>query len=182
MSTVQIREISLTLGYDADELRIITKRPSRASVETMIDDLGKLDETAAYSLEIKKIRGKRSIDANNYMWQLIDKIADKTRTKREDIYRNAIRENGVFDDVAATEQALESVVSGWEAHGVGWFCDIFESSLPGCKKLRLYYGSSIYDTKQMSRLIDAVVYDAKELKIETMTPDELAELKSKWGE
>lgn len=44
----------------------------------------------------------------------------------------------------------------------------------------LWYGSSSYDTKEMSRLIDYIADEAKGLGIETMTPDELAQLKAAW--
>ena len=37
----------------------------------------------------------------------------------------------------------------------------------------LYYGSSVYDTKQMSALIDHIVQDCKALGIETKTPAEI---------
>lgn len=46
----------------------------------------------------------------------------------------------------------------------------------------VWYGSSTYDTEQMSRLIDAVVEDCKAVGIETMTPAELDALVSRWGE
>ena len=45
----------------------------------------------------------------------------------------------------------------------------------------LYYGSSCYYTKQMSRLIDLVVEDCKEQGIDTATPEEIALLKEEWG-
>jgi hypothetical protein len=48
--------------------------------------------------------------------------------------------------------------------------------------IRAYYGSSTYNTKQMSRLIDAIVEDCKEMDIETLTPRELDAMKSRWGE
>ena len=38
------------------------------------------------------------------------------------------------------------------------------------------YGSSTYDTAQMSRLIDNIVQDCKAVGIETLTPSELAKL------
>ena len=38
------------------------------------------------------------------------------------------------------------------------------------------------DTKEMSRLIDGVVSEAKALKIETMTFEQIAEMKSLWSE
>ena len=58
--------------------------------------------------------------------------------------------------------------------------DVNPSKIEGCKNVTLYYGSSTYDTRQMSRLIDLVVQDCKEQGIETMTPFELDALKERW--
>ena len=44
----------------------------------------------------------------------------------------------------------------------------------------LYYGSSTFDTRQMSRLIDNLIQDAKAVGIETMPPDKLAALLGEW--
>ena len=46
----------------------------------------------------------------------------------------------------------------------------------------MWYGSSTYDTLQMSRLIDAIAEDCREAGIETMTPQQLDALKSRWEE
>lgn len=42
-------------------------------------------------------------------------------------------------------------------------------------------GSSEYDTVEMSHFIDRIVEEAKELGIETATPDELERMKQEWG-
>ena len=55
------------------------------------------------------------------------------------------------------------------------------SKIPGYRNLRCYYGSSTYDTKQMSQLIDNLVQDCKALGIETLTPDKLALLTEEWN-
>lgn len=41
-------------------------------------------------------------------------------------------------------------------------------------------GSHTYDTDEMSKLIDGTVYEAKELGIETMTPNQISEMKERW--
>ena len=56
------------------------------------------------------------------------------------------------------------------------------SKIPGCVNVTVWYGSSTYDVEQMSRLIDQIVADCKEADIETLTPQELDSLKSRWGE
>lgn len=47
--------------------------------------------------------------------------------------------------------------------------------------IRAYYGSSQYSTKQMSRLLDSIVQDCKDLGIETLPPEKLAAMKEEWG-
>ena len=61
----------------------------------------------------------------------------------------------------------------WEARGIGWQTETMPSKVEGCTNVVLYYGSSVYDTKQMSLLIDHLVQDAKAIGIETLTPREL---------
>ena len=46
--------------------------------------------------------------------------------------------------------------------------------------VRAYYGSSTYNTRQMSRIIDAAVEEAKGMGIETLRPEEIARLKEEW--
>ena len=43
-----------------------------------------------------------------------------------------------------------------------------------------YYGSSEYDTAQMSRLIELIIAECREQGIETKTPAELAALMEEW--
>ena len=42
-------------------------------------------------------------------------------------------------------------------------------------------GSHTYDTKEMSELIKGTVEEAKELGIETATPQEIKEMEERWG-
>lgn len=55
-----------------------------------------------------------------------------------------------------------------------------DSKLPGYKKVIAYYGSSVYDTREMSVLLDYVVNTAKDMELETATPDELERMKTGW--
>lgn len=55
-----------------------------------------------------------------------------------------------------------------------------ESKNKGYKLLNLYYGSSSYNSKQMSRLIDNVIKDCKDQGIETLPPEQIEEMKRAW--
>ena len=134
-----------------------------------------------YDMEIKEHRNKRSLDANAYCFVLINKIAEKTGISVEEIYRRAVREIGGNNTVVCVkDEALDALCSSWKLKGLGWQAEAIPSRLDGCTNVVLYYGSSTYDTKTMSRLIDYIVQDAKELGIETMTPCELAALIERW--
>lgn len=132
-----------------------------------------------YVLTVEK-RRKRSLNANNYMWQLCDKIAMVIKTTKEDVYRHAIREVGAWFDTSCDADKSDDLCRAWETNGVGWFA---EPILMGQRiaSIRLYKGSSVYDSTEMSRLIDYIVEEAKGLGIETMTPDEILKLKQLWN-
>ena len=137
-------------------------------------------EAGDYSLA--KAKKRRSLDANAYAWVLIDKIASVMRLGKEEVYRNAIRDiGGNSEIVCVPDKAVETLRRCWERNGLGWQMDTMSSKLEGCTNAVLYYGSSAYDTKQMSVLIDRLVQDAKALGIETMPPDKLAGLLEAWN-
>lgn len=135
-----------------------------------------------YDIEIKEHKNRRSLDANAYCWTLIDRLAEKLPLSKTEIYRVYIREiGGNCETVCVQERAAEKLCRGWEHNGLGWQTDTMPSKLPGCVNVVLYYGSSTYDTAQMSRLIDMVVQDCKAQGIETLPPEKLATMSEEWG-
>lgn len=131
---------------------------------------------------IKKYRKKRSLDANAYMWQLLGELATKLETTSEELYKHYVSQYGIYKDFLLTESEAKTVIAIWEKQGLGWPVEKLDFAADGDRVIyRAYYGSSVYNTKQMSRLIDAVVEDAKEAGIETMTPTQLAIVKDVWG-
>lgn len=134
-----------------------------------------------YDVEIKEHRERRSLDANAYAWTLMDRLAAKTGIPKTTVYRAYVREiGGNCETVCVQDGVVGKLRSGWEHNGIGWQTDTFKSKLPGCTNVILYYGSSTYDTAQMSRLIDMIVQDCKEQGIETLTPQQLDAMKERW--
>lgn len=134
-----------------------------------------------YDVTIKEHRERRSLDANAYCWTLLDRLAVVLRIKKEDLYRQYIRDiGGNSETVCVQEKAVNKLVDGWRHNGVGWQAETMPSKIKGCVNVTLYYGSSTYDTAQMSRLIDLVVQDCKDQGIETLPPHKLAALMEDW--
>lgn len=126
---------------------------------------------------------KRSLSANAYAWVLIDKLSEKTRIPKIDIYRETIRNiGGVSETFCGIPKGVKKLKEIWESFGIGFQTEEVPSQIDGCVNLILYYGSSCYDTKQMSRLIDSLVSECQLQGIPTATPGEIANLLSLWSE
>ena len=165
-----MREIRFTKG---DSVRVI------AELAGYIDSL---EEDKEYKIEVKEHKEKRSLNANAYAWALLDKLATKLRMSKTDIYRNYVREiGGNSYIVCCTDSAVSDLCRDWTSKGLGWLADTEPSKIPNCTNVRLYYGSSVYDTVQMSRLIELIVADCKENDIPTWNEDELQKLCNEWG-
>lgn len=168
------RLIDLTVGMDGKQ---------RVTVALDGDMRETFSELHAEDIEItvKKYRKKRSLDANAYTWVLIDKLAAKLSIPKADVYRELIRSiGGVSQTVCVMNKAADALIDGWKHNGLGWFAETFPSKIDGCTNVILYFGSSTYDTKQMSDLIDHLVEACKVQGIETATPEEIARYKTEW--
>lgn len=156
-------------------------KPSRSELGKAMAFIRKM-KAAPYDLSLKEHREKRSLDANAYAWVLIHKLAAAMGIPPVEVYRNAVR--GVGDNytpMCVREQDVERFIRSWQKNGLGWLVDsLGASQVPGCRNLAAYHGSSIYDTKQMARLIDNLIQDCKALDIETLPPDKLELLKEEW--
>lgn len=150
----------------------------KSNVKQLFDDF---KDTEKLQIKITKYREKRSLDANAYFWTLVDKLAVKLNTTKSEVYRRAIKEiGGNSETVCVQNNAVKKLCSVWQKNGLGFQTETVESKIKGCTNVILYYGSSTYDTKQMSTLISNIVEECKSQGIETRTPEELANLLSLW--
>jgi hypothetical protein len=150
----------------------------------IMDFINTLEGDKEYSIVIDKEVKKRSNDANRYFWELVGKLSEKVNVPPEDIYRHYIRDvGGNYEVIPIKDIAVETWINNWQSKGLGWVCEkIGESKLRGYTNVICFYGSSTYDTRQMSRLIELCVADCKGQGIETMTPTELATLMANYKE
>lgn len=175
---MRISEISMTAAPGGKVKIVTVVEGDRRAIANKVLEASADPENHPYEIDWWPEKKKRSLDANGYAWVLIDKLAQKLRTDKADVYRNAIKDiGGVSTMVCIKQEAAETMKREWEKRGVGWQVDEMPSKLKGCVNLILYYGSSVYDTKQMSALIDRLIKECKEQGIETLTPLELQRLK-----
>lgn len=131
--------------------------------------------------EISPARKKRSLNANAYAWKLINDIALAVRESPEDVYREALKNiPNICEVLCVQDKAVDSMVRLWTRDHIGRRVEREESKIKGCTNLYIYYGSSDFDTRQMSMLIDNLVQDAQALGIGTRPEEEIRTLLEAW--
>lgn len=140
----------------------------------LIPYLVTLDDEKVY--EVKEHKNKRSLDANAYYWVLVNKIASALNQSKDFVHRSMLKQYGeTYSLLLPAEYNITGLIKYYEE----------ESTIKKGDKLfksyKAYLPSSEMDSKQMSVLIDGIVSEAKIMDIETMTPNQIEELKASWG-
>lgn len=117
----------------------------------------------------------RSNQSNKYMWSLIDKLAETQGKEYMDVYKDMIHKYGKFIWVLVPKDGVNEFLLEWTAHGSGWYAERIKEKSNGIA-CRVYKGTSMYQTDEMQKFIEAIQNECKQYGIETMTPAELAEL------
>ena len=157
----------------ADTMRVITE------VASFLDSL---DTEKEYTLTVKEHKEKRSLNANAYAWVLLDKLAEKLRIGKTEIYRTFIKDvGGNSEIICIQDKALDHFREIWEEGHVGRFTETLPSKIKGCTNVVVYYGSSDFDSASMSRFIELIVAECKNYDIPTYDQEELQRLCDEWG-
>ena len=164
----------LAVEYSTRGAKLTLSINEEQAAKNLYDELHKVEKL---SIKIDKYREKRSLNANNYAWKLLTEIGNVLRANKEDVYFEMLKRYGQSEVISVLAHIpIGDYVKYCEEAG--------ESTLNGklFKHYKVYKGSSEFDTREMSIFLDGVISEAKELDIQTETPDKIAELKSLWGE
>lgn len=153
--------------------------------QSALSDVDNIKDCEQLSVKAVKYRKKRSLDANAYFHVLVGKLADELRISKprcKNILLGRYGQPFLLEDNSPAVIKSNVPVSQMLEH------ETFHCMPCGCKKengqelifYRMLRGSSTYDTREMSILIDGVISECRELGIETMTPDELERMKAAW--
>lgn len=164
-------ELTLTLNSSRnDTLKAVTELRSI------------LDKDKTLTVEIKQYRQKRSLDANGWCWVLCQRIAEVILSTKDLVYQQMIKRVGQFDIRPIKTEAVESHIERWSKIGLGWYAEVVgDSKLAGYTNVISYYGSSVYDSREMWVLINEIIFECRELGIECMTENEKNLMLEKWG-
>ena len=154
---------------------------------TVNENVGEIDKLQGKTLDIKLTthREKRSLDSNAYFHLLCDKIRSVTGYSFSRVKNELITSYGQIEYLMGQQVVIktnippEQMIEQETLH-----CKPVKVEIQDGKEItfyRVYRGSHTYNTEEMSRLIDGTVQEAKDLGIETMTPQQIERMMQLYG-
>ena len=145
--------------------------------------LDEIKPETKYTAEIVKYREKRSLNANAYFHLLVHKIAEKMNIGDDEEKIRLVLEYG-----AIAKDNFGNIIGFKLPEHVDVRAYYKYAKVYGFEKVKgilwtqyiAYKETHLYDSKEMARLIDGAVFEAKEMGIETLMPEQLENLKSLW--
>ena len=172
------RLVDLTIGLN---------RKQRVTVEIDRDFREDFDRMRGTELdiEIKKHREKRSKSANAYFQVLVNKIAAERGGSDEATKAALVVEYGALAKDSDGLTVGFKLPASVDASTIYPYVKCFDTREENGKLFKcylVYKQTHLMDTKEMARLIDGAIEVAKELGIETDTPEQLARYKENWNQ
>lgn len=153
-----------------------------ANEREFLSDYEKLKDCEKLHIKVGKFKARRSLNANAYFHVLVGKIAETliiSKAKAKNVLICKYGQPQLLQDGSAmiykTNAPVEFMLEQESIHCIPI------KYLDDATFYKLYRGSHTYDTAEMSALIDGTVADAKELDIETISPEEIRKMKERWG-
>jgi len=147
----------------------------------VVDELDKLLKSIKTKIYFKLSNwvDKRSLQANNYFWELVSKLASLFNTTDDEIYIGMLERYGIFEIIPRLndEQALLELKKKWRLVVDMGDCEINDTTM---RKMKCYYGSSTYNVQEMSKLINGIVSECEHLNIPTKDPKEIERMCENW--
>ena len=121
--------------------------------------------------ELREYHKRKTLSQNAYAWVLINEIANKINKSKEQIYLQMLKDYGQRTEILLkADVKVKTYFKYYEA------INKIKKNDTEFIEYYLYKGSSQFDSKEMSIFIDGIVEEAKQLGIQTMTPNEIRKM------
>ncbi len=171
MHEIRFREGDIFRTIDGD---YIVQMKTASPVEPLYDMFNSEKLKVA---QIKYHRKKRSLTANGALWHLLQLMAEKLNTSKEELYVEMLKKYGQFTHLIVKPDAAAKTERQFRV-----FQNLGEKEIGGKKGVQylVYFGSSTYDAKEFAHLLDGVISEAKELGIDFISTEERTRLLEEW--
>ena len=120
--------------------------------------------------DITEHKEKRSRDANALLWACLGELAGALRSDKWTVYLQMLKRYGQYTYICVKPKAVEAIKKQWrECEEIGHITIDGQDSV----QMLCYFGSSTYNGKEFSILLDGVISEMKEMGLETPADREL---------
>lgn len=175
---VKLHDVSINLqGQNIISFEVTD---SKYNLGNLIDKLKELiaKNKDLFVIEVKQHKKSRSLDANATLWKMLSMMAEKLNTTKDELYLEMLDRYGVFTHIVVKPNVVERVKQEWRT--VRELGMIKVNGKEGMQ-LQCYFGSSTYDTKEFSVLLDGVIQEAKEIGIDFISKEDRNLMLEQWG-
>ncbi len=175
--TGQLTDVSIDFKTHKPKITFLINEKEALNQIDEIKDIEKL------RIEAKKYRNQRSLDANAYFHVLINKLARHFEMSDTEMKVKMNLEYGTIAlNLDGTKVGIK-VPYGTDINKFYPYCKKFgecEENGMTFEKFLLYKETHTLDSKEMSQLINGVVYECKQAGIETLSDEELKSMLNEW--
>ncbi len=146
--------------HDQPQITLTLNINRRQAQQDVADLRQVLERGKLLAVEVKQHRERRSLDANALLWALLGEMAAALNTNKDELYLEVLTRYGVFTHIVVKPEVVERVKQEWRT--VRELGEVIVNGKKGIQ-LQCYFGSSTYNQKEFSVLLDGVVSEAKEM-------------------
>ena len=167
------RMVNVSKDWQSGQFQV-TFTVNEPSAIKEVDNIKDLDRL---SIKAVKYRQKRSLDANALLWSCLGKMAGALQADKWDIYLQMLKRYGKYTYICVKPNVVDAVKAQWrESEIVG------EIKINGSDAVQMlcYFGSSTYNTKEFSVLLDGVISEMKEMGLEAPASEDMRRALEDW--
>lgn len=144
-----------------------------------ISEIDKIKDVEKLSIEAKKHREKRSLDANALLWACIGDIAKAMTPPADkwDVYLDMLKNYGKYTYICVKPNVVEAMKAQWRE------CEVLgEVDINGQKSVQMlcYFGSSTLNTKEFSDLLEGVIYEMEQVGLQPPPTKDMRRALEQW--
>lgn len=144
-----------------------------------LGEIEKIQKADKLNITAKIWRKHRSLDANALLWACLGEIAAALGTDKWDVYLKMLKRYGKYTYICVKPAVVEAVKAQWrECEEVG------KVNINGREAVQMlcYFGSSTYDSKEFSVLLDGVISEMKEMGLQPPPTGDIKRAMENYGQ
>lgn len=147
--------------------------------QSALSEVEKIKDCEKLSIEAVQFRQKRSLDANALLWCCLGEIAASMNPPADkwDVYLLMLKRYGKYTYICVKPNVVDAVKAQWRE------CEIVgDIDINGQKAVQMlcYFGSSTYDTKEFSTLLNGVISEMQEMGLEPPPSQDMRRALEQW--